>query len=86
MGSACLPVSQYINLHMETALVWKWLKLMEGMAHGEEGEANLLCAFRIGSLLFPQVILRQFALQGKIVGWYRRATSNPVPSVLLAHT
>lgn len=54
---------------METALDWKWLKLMEEVSCGEEGgEPSLLCALRIGTLLFSQAILRLFAVQGRIVG------------------
>lgn len=55
--SACLPVSWCI--HMDTMLAWKWLKLMEGMSRGEEGENS---AFSGLIAFFPQAIWRQLAL------------------------
>lgn len=40
---------------METALAWKWLKLMEAMSHGEEGENPAFSALRH---FFPQAAIR----------------------------
>lgn len=58
--SACLPVSWCI--HMETTLAWKWLKLMEGMFCGEEGENSAFSVLFALRHFFPQAIWRQLAL------------------------